>query len=189
MQHSREEGTNHVPFFNWINYVARFLNGHMVEKRVVELVEEKIADRADLFLVDVTFHQNGLLSVLVDGDQGVSIEDCAMISRHVGFHLEEENVIDRAYQLEVSSPGIDWPLTERRQYVKNVGRKIQIQLLDEDGVELVREGELLEVADRGILIAAEIKNKNLPKGRKPKTEELVIPFEKIRTTKVLISFK
>lgn len=161
----------------------------MVEKRVTELVEQKIADRADLFLVEIKMHQNGLLSVLVDGDNGVSIEDCAMISRHVGFHLEEENVMDRAYKLEVSSPGIDWPLTERRQYLKNMGRKLQIHLLDDDGVELIKEGELLEVQDNGVRIAAEIKNKNLPKGRKPKTEELVIPFEKIRTTKVLISFK
>lgn len=160
-----------------------------MEEKVAELVEEKIADRADLFLVEIKMHQNGLLSVLVDGDNGVSIEDCAMISRHVGFHLEEENVIDRAYNLEVSSPGIDWPLTERRQYVKNMGRKLQIHLLDDDGVELIKEGELLEVQDNGVRIAAEIKNKNLPKGRKPKTEELVIPFEKIRTTKVLISFK
>src|SRR5690554_102091 len=161
----------------------------MVEHRVAELVKEKIADRADLFLVDITFHQNGLLSVFVDGDEGVSIEDCAMISRHVGFHLEEENVIDRAYRLEVSSPGVDWPLTERRQYVKNMGRSLQVQMQDEDGAEIVKEGELLEVLDDSIRIAAEIKNKNLPKGRKPKTEELVIPFERIRTTKVLISFK
>lgn len=161
----------------------------MVEKRVTELVEQKIADRADLFLVEVKLHQNGLLSVLVDGDKGVSIEDCAMISRHVGFHLEEENVMDRAYKLEVSSPGIDWPLTERRQYLKNMGRRLQVHLSDENDIEVVEEGELLEVHDLGIRIAAEIKNKNLPKGRKPKTEERMIPFEKIRTTKVLISFK
>jgi hypothetical protein len=81
-----------------------------IEKRVTELVEEKIADMPNLFLVDVKMHSNGKLIVLVDGDNGIGIADCAAISRHVGFHLEEENVIEEAYNLEVSSPGIDTPL-------------------------------------------------------------------------------
>ena len=67
-----------------------------VEQRVRELVEEKIADRADLFIVRIRMQQNGVLEILMDGDEGISIDDCVAISRHVGFHLEEENVIDRA---------------------------------------------------------------------------------------------
>jgi ribosome maturation factor RimP len=56
-------------------------------------------------------HSNGKLVVLVDGDKGIGIDDCVRaISRHVGFHLEEENVIETAYNLEVSSPGVDAPL-------------------------------------------------------------------------------
>lgn len=157
--------------------------------RVVALVEEKIADRPDLFLVDVKMPSAGKLLVLVDGDQGISIDDCVMISRHVGYHLEEENVIDHAYHLEVSSPGVDVPLTDKRQYQKNVGRSIQVTFVGEDGAELVREGELLEVQDDQIQLNAVLKNKNLPKGRKPKTEEIMVPFDKIVTTKVLISFK
>lgn len=160
-----------------------------IEKRVIELVEEKIADREDLFLVEAKMHTNGLLSVLIDGDQGVSIEDCAMISRHVGFHLEEENVIGRAYNLEVSSPGVDMPLANPRQYRKNIGRMVQVIMEDEAGSTVIREGELTAVEADKIAMNAEIKNKNLPKGKKPKTEELEIPFDKIRTTKVLISFK
>jgi ribosome maturation factor RimP len=58
-----------------------------IEKRVIELVEEKIADRPDLFWVDVQMHGSGILSILVDGDNGVAISDCVAISRHVGFHL------------------------------------------------------------------------------------------------------
>src|ERR1700759_57569 len=99
-----------------------------IEKRVKELVEEKIADRPDLFLVDVKMHSNGKLIVLVDGEKGIGIADCAQISRHVGFHLEEENVIDQAYNLEVSSPGIDMPLSQPRQYLKNVGRSLAIKM-------------------------------------------------------------
>ena len=54
-----------------------------IEKRVTQLVEEKIADRSDLFLVSVKMHSNGKLVILVDGDKGICIADCAAISRHL----------------------------------------------------------------------------------------------------------
>src|SRR5215469_11534591 len=101
-----------------------------IEKRVRELVEEKIADKPNLFIVDIKMHSNGKLVILMDGDNGIGIDDCVAISRHVGFHLEEENVIDRAYTLEVSSPGIDTPLTLPRQFAKNMGRSLAIKMAD-----------------------------------------------------------
>jgi ribosome maturation factor RimP len=152
-----------------------------IEKRVRELVEEKIADMPHLFLVDVKMHQNGKLIVLVDGDNGIGIADCAAISRHVGFHLEEENVIEEAYNLEVSSPGIDTPLVLKRQYAKNIGRTVSIKM--DDGTK--KEGELLTAGDDFIIIAETIKQK----GKKAETVESTIPTDKITETKVLISFK
>jgi ribosome maturation factor RimP len=152
-----------------------------IEKRVTELVEEKIADMPNLFLVDVKMHQNGKLIVLVDGDNGIGIADCAAISRHVGFHLEEENVIEEAYNLEVSSPGIDTPLVLKRQYAKNIGRTVSIKM--DDGTK--KEGELLTAGDDFIIIAETIKQK----GKKAETVESTIPTDKITETKVLISFK
>lgn len=160
----------------------------LVEERVKELVLDKIADREDLFLIAVKMYQNGQLEVLVDGDQGVSIRDCADISRHVGFHLEEESIIPHAYHLEVSSPGIDTPLTQLRQYQKNIGRSVEVTI-ESEGNNLVREGKLLEVTDSVVTLEAVISNKKLPKGRKPAMEIVEIPFESIITTKVLISFK
>ncbi|MBK0380314.1 ribosome assembly cofactor RimP [Mucilaginibacter segetis] len=152
-----------------------------IEKRVTELVEEKIADKPNLFLVDVKMHTNGKLVVLVDGDNGVGIDDCVQISRHVGFHLEEENVIETAYNLEVSSPGLDTPLTSKRQYAKNIGRRLAVKM--SDGTK--REGELLQAGDDFITIAEQIKQK----GKKAETVESTIPTDKITETKVLISFK
>jgi len=152
-----------------------------IEKRVKELVAEKIADKPNLFLVDVKFHSNGKLMVLVDGDNGIGIDDCVAISRHVGFHLEEENVIETAYNLEVSSPGIDTPLTTGRQYSKNVGRTLAIKMAD--GTK--REGKLSGVTEDAIVIEEKIKEK----GKKAETVESVIPIDKITETKVLISFK
>ena len=152
-----------------------------IEKRVKELVEEKIADKPNLFLVDIKMHSNGKLMILVDGDNGIGIDDCVAISRHVGFHLEEENVIETAYNLEVSSPGIDTPLTSLRQYTKNIGRSLAIKMVD--GTK--REGKLKGITEDAVIIDEIIKEK----GKKAETVESVIPIDKITETKVLISFK
>jgi ribosome maturation factor RimP len=152
-----------------------------IEKRVTELVQEKIADRPDLFLVDVKMHPNGKLMILVDGEKGIGIADCAQISRHVGFHLEEENVLDTAYNLEVSSPGVDAPLVMARQYVKNVGRQLAIKLADGSK----KEGKLTGITEDAVII----EETNKEKGKKAETTETVIPLTQITETKVLISFK
>ncbi|MCX2450381.1 ribosome assembly cofactor RimP [Pedobacter sp. PLR] len=151
------------------------------EKRVTELVEEKISDRPELFLVEVKMLPNNKLIIHVDGDEGISIQDCAAISRHVGFHLEEENTIDKAYNLEVSSPGVGEPLRLKRQYVKNIGRELSVKL---SGGE-IKEGKLLSVEDNGITIEAKVKEK----GKKATLETTSIDFSSITETKVLISFK
>src|ERR1700744_4063143 len=154
-----------------------------IEKRVKELVDEKIAEiaRPDLFLVDAKMHSNGKLIILLDGDKGVGIADCAAISRYVGFKLEEENVLDTAYNLEVSSPGIDTPLVLPRQYVKNIGRTLAIKMADGSK----KEGKLSGLTEDAIIIE-EIKKE---KGKKAEEIENVIPLAQITETKVVISFK
>ncbi len=151
-----------------------------VEKRVIELIEEKIADREDLFIVSVKMRPNKILEILLDGDNGVNIDDCAQVSRHVGFHLEEENVIDKAYRLEVSSPGIDANFVNIRQYQKNIGRTVQVKLNDNVKVE----GTLLAADDAKIIILQKIKEK----GKKAQEVEKELPFDQIKATKVVISF-
>lgn len=154
-----------------------------VEKRVAELVDEKIAEieRPDLFIVSIKFLPNGKLTVLVDGDNGIGIADCVAISRYVGFKLEEEDAIKTAYNLEVSSPGIDTPLTLPRQYTKNIGRTLGIKMADGSK----REGTLTGLTEDAIMIDEQIKEK----GKKAVTVEAVIPINSITETKVLISFK
>ncbi|WP_156306699.1 ribosome assembly cofactor RimP [Sphingobacterium endophyticum] len=152
-----------------------------VENRVIELVEEKIADRPDLFIVSVRFLKNGVLEILLDGDQGIAIEDCVQVSRHVGYHLEEENVIDTAYRLEVSSPGIDSALVLPRQFEKNIGRDVQVKMLD--GTK--KEGQLLSITGSTVSIEEKVKEK----GKKAVLVQTEIPLDQIKETKVLISFK
>ncbi len=152
-----------------------------VEKRVAALVEEKIADRPELFLVSIKMLPNNKLIIHVDGDEGISIQDCAAISRHVGFHLEEENTIDKAYNLEVSSPGVGEPLQLNRQFHKNIGRDLGIRLSD----GTAKEGKLISVSE----LAIEIEEKVKEKGKKVQLVNTQIEFNNIVETKVLISFK
>ena len=152
-----------------------------VEKRVKELVEEKIADRPELFLVSVKMLPNLKLIIHVDGDEGISIQDCAAISRHVGFHLEEENAIDKAYNLEVSSPGVGEPLLLKRQFSKNIGRDLSLKLKEGQ----VKEGKLLSVNETTITIEEKVKEK----GKKAQLVENTVAFDALIETKVLISFK
>lgn len=152
-----------------------------VENRVRELVEEKIADRPDLFLVEVRMLPNNKLIIHVDGDQGISIQDCAAISRHVGFHLEEENALEHAYNLEVSSPGVGEPLKLKRQYEKNIDREVSVKFLTGEK----KEGKLLSVDDAGITMEETVKEK----GKKAYQVETQVAFNNMAEVKVLISFK
>jgi ribosome maturation factor RimP len=117
----------------------------------------------------------------VDGDNGVAISDCVAISRHVGFHLEEENAIEQAYRLEVSSPGIDTPLKSFRQFQKNINRSLKIKLSDGN----TKEGKLINAEESGLTIQENVKEK----GKKAEMIESFIPFENISESIVLVSFK
>lgn len=172
---TREEGTRVPSFYLAIIYTMQ------VEKRVTALVEEKIADRDDLFLVEVKMLPNNKLIIHVDGDQGISIQDCVGISRHVGFHLEEENAIATAYNLEVSSPGVGEPLLLNRQYVKNIGRNVAIKLAG----GTAKEAKLLAVTDTTLSLEEEVKEK----GKKATLVLTEVAVKDIIEIKVLISFK
>ncbi|WP_442795251.1 ribosome maturation factor RimP [Pelobium manganitolerans] len=152
-----------------------------VEARIRALVEEKLADRPDLFIVELKVVNNSKVIILLDGDKGIGIQDCAAVSRHVGFHLEEENLFDNAYNLEVGSPGLDAPLVSDRQLQKNVGRLLEIKL--KDGKKT--EGELLGADEEQVVIMEVLKEKN----RKPRKAERGIKRDEIAEIKVGVSFK
>ncbi len=152
-----------------------------VEKRIRELIAEKLADRPDLFVVEIKIVNNKNVTILLDGDNGVGIHDCALVSRHVGFHLEEENLIDNAYTLEVGSPGLDTPLTLDRQFQKNIGRLLEIKL--KEGKQT--EGKLLAADENCLTIMEVVKEK----GKKSKEVEKSINKDEITEVKVGVSFK
>lgn len=153
-----------------------------LEDTIREISEAAISDNR-LFLVDVVVSaKKGPKKVLVviDGDEGVSIDDCALISREVSIRLEEGNLLgEESYTLEVSTPGLDQPLKLKRQYIKNIGRKLKIKLADK-----IQEGTLTEVKEDTIILEQEI-----GAGKKKEIINTEINFSQIEKAFVLVSFK
>jgi ribosome maturation factor RimP len=138
----------------------------------------------DLFLVGVTVSDSAVkpkVTIMADGDQGISIDQCASISRRLAKRIEEQQGEEFSYVLEVTSPGIDYPLTTPRQFQRNVGRKLKLKMAD--GEEKI--GILNEVTENGILLTEESKGKN----KKLATEATSIPLADIVKANIVISFK
>lgn len=137
----------------------------------------------DKFVVDVLISGKKLprrVMVILDGDQGVTIDDCANLSRVLSKELDDRAYFgDDNYLLEVSTPGLDHPLKLKRQYFKNIGRNLKV--VQKEGTA---EGKLHEVTDDKIVLVQETGT-----GKKKETKEIQIPFSEIDRTFVLVSFK
>jgi len=154
-----------------------------LKRSIQEIVEKHLPDE-NHFIVDVNLSEKSgktFLGILIDSDLGVTIQACAKLSRAVSEELEAKEMMPEAYVLEVSSPGIDYPLNSRRQYQKNINRELKITLTD--GKEVT--GKLLEVGDTEVKLSVKKKEK----GKKATEEELQVPFEKMKKSIVQVSFK
>jgi len=154
----------------------------MIKERIETLLEEKLKG-SDQFVIEVKELPKARIQVFLDSDSELTIARCAEISRFLESHLEEEALVPEHYTLEVSSPGVDRPLSLKRQYVKNIGRKLSIKT--NDGKH--KRGLLKAVEEEAILIEKEEKKKN--KSKEQENTEQRIAFEQIESAKVLISFK
>jgi ribosome maturation factor RimP len=149
---------------------------------IVDLVEKHLPD-AEHFIVEVKIERvadKTKVLVLVDADQGMTIAACAKLSRALSGELEANELLEEAYTLEVSSPGLDYPLTEKRQYLKNQGRSLKVYL--QTGEEIL--GKLKEVEELGIKLGLTKKEK----GKKSVEEERIVPFNEIKKSIVQVSF-
>ena len=103
--------------------------------RVIRAVEDfatPLLDEMGLELVDVQFRQESgwVLRLFIDQTEGVNVDDCASVSRQVATYLEVEDIIQRAYTLEVSSPGAERPLKRLEDFIRFSGKKIRVKLSD-----------------------------------------------------------
>ncbi len=157
----------------------------MIESKIESLLEAKFQEEEfiDCFLIEVKSHANNKLDVFIDSDTGVTFEKCQQISRYLEQYLDEEGWMGDNYVLEVSSPGVSRPLRLRRQYPRNIGRKVEVSLKQGD----TKEGTLVAVGEEDITLEEKIRIKE---GKRKKVQALQtrIPFEDIKKTVVKISF-
>ena len=103
----------------------------MTIKEQLEVLLNPMLDEDNIFLVDIIIKPSKVsqkITILLDSDEGITIQECTSISRRLAKQLEELEVFSEAYTLEVSSPGLDQPLILLRQYRKNLGRNIKVTL-------------------------------------------------------------
>ncbi len=146
---------------------------------LLEKIQERVAEvleGTDAFLVDLALRGSDtmpVIEVFVDTDAGISVEECARISRRLFERLEKENDIPGNYRLDVSSPGVDRPLKLWRQYPRHVGRKMRVDVRRAAEEQETLTGTLKEVfSDRLVLEVGH--------------ERMEIPFDRIIQASVLL---
>ena len=152
----------------------------LVLNTIEKLVNEVLSQEKEYFLVEVKIKPTNNIKVYVDGDNGISIEKCVQFNRGIYKKISAADLFPAGdFSLEVSSPGIDKPVRLKRQYLKNIGRNVQVAF--NDGSE--KTGKLTEVTDADIII-----EESVGKGKKAELQQVVIPFSNIKTTTVQIQF-
>lgn len=151
-----------------------------IRSKIADLVDSSLG--SEQFLVEVVASSKNLskITVIIDGDHGVTIDDCGTLSRTLSDKLDELDFGTSRYVLEVTTPGLDHPLKLRRQFHKNVGRQLKVHRRDKS----LLTGKLNESTDSHIVLKQEVKE-----GKTYSEKEVPIPFEEIEKAFVVASFK
>ncbi|MDR1436869.1 MAG: ribosome assembly cofactor RimP [Candidatus Symbiothrix sp.] len=155
----------------------------MIEKTVVQEIAEEFLKDSDNYLVDIDVKPGNAIVVEIDGDQFVSIDDCAALNRFIESRLDRDA---EDYDLEVGSSGISQPFKHLRQYKKNAGKEVEVLL--KNGKK--QTGLLKDATEKHIILSVEKQVK--PEGAKRKItveENLTLSYDEIKYTKNIIRFK
>ena len=121
----------------------------------VELLAQPILDELGLELIEIQYRieQIGrVLRLIVYKKGGVGLNDCSQLSRQLGYVLEVEDIIDQHFHLEVSSPGLDRPLTKIRDFERNIGKKVNVAFRASSDVDDVCIGRIDSVDDQAVFL-------------------------------------
>lgn len=149
-------------------------------QQIEALIQQLLVDEPSYFLVSVRIKPTNDIKIFFDGDEGISIEKCVKFNRGLYKLIEERAWYPEGdFSLEISSPGIEEPLLLQRQYFRNVGRDLEIVFMDDS----TKIGTLMAVTAEDILIQT-----TEGKGKKAVTQQLLVPFNNIKSTTVQIKF-
>ena len=150
--------------------------------KVEQLVHEFLETRKDLYLVDLKISAGDDITVILDGDEGLSLQDCLDASRAIEFNLDRE---EHDFSLQVMSPGLSEPLKLPRQFKKNMGREIEVLLNSDEKIQ----GEVVAVDDEKVTVVLKYRRpKLIGKGKEDVVENKEIPYTDIKKALVVIKF-
>jgi ribosome maturation factor RimP len=150
----------------------------MVEKQKIQTLVDEFIKGTGLFVVAVKISAANRITVLADKNEGITIDECAAIHRHIEMNLDRET---EDFELQVSSPGLDLPFGVIEQYYKNAGRKVEV--IDKEGTKLT--GILKNVTEGGFELETEFK----VKGKTKELKDVSFNFEQIKSTRVILTIK
>lgn len=145
------------------------------------LLNKALEENPSLFLIDFTVGGDNTIRVILDGDNGVNLQDCMNISRAIEHNLDRE---EEDFSLEVTSAGATSPLELPRQYKKNIGRKLKVRTSSEE-----LEGKLVETSEDHITLEWKAREpKPVGKGKVTVQKKQQIAFSDIKEAKVILNF-
>ena len=154
----------------------------MLKQKVTDLLQEALSENTSLFLISLDIQGANEIKVVIDGDQGVKVEDCIAVSRKVEHNLDRE---EEDFSLEVMSAGATSPLTLPRQYKKNIGRSLALKTTSGDKIE----GLLNEATDDNVTLSWKTREpKPVGKGKVTVEKIETIAYAEIAEAKVMIKF-
>ena len=149
-----------------------------LKDRLIELIEPVLRIR-QFELVDMIFSRGsgqGLLRVTIDSDLGVSVGDCATVSREISALLDVEDIVPGTYALEVSSPGLDRPLKRLEDFMRFSGRLAKVTLAKRVNDKKIFVGRILRVEDENIVLECD------------GAPTIIIPFNNIKKARLEVEF-
>lgn len=150
-------------------------------EKVASLLQDALAERPSLFLIDFSVSDGNKITVVIDGDNGVVLQDCIDVSRAIEHNLDRE---EEDFSLEVMSAGATSPLKEKRQYKKNIGRKLKVKTAAE-----TIEAELTGANDDFITLEWKAREpKQIGKGKETVSKKAEVPYADIKEAVVVITF-
>ncbi len=155
----------------------------MITKEQIQSIITPIVDEEGLFIVEITVSSSNHISVFVDGDKGVTIDQCIAVSRFIEQNINRD---EDDFELDVSSAGLDLPLKVTRQYLKNIGRLVDV--VYKNGQKAT--GKLVSADDSCFNL--EVEKNLIVEGKKRKqliTEIDSIKYTDIKSTKIVVSFR
>ncbi|WP_162128632.1 ribosome assembly cofactor RimP [Flavobacterium phycosphaerae] len=151
------------------------------KEKVANLLEEGLLEKPSLFLVDLSISESYKITVTLDGDNGVNLQDCIDVSRTLENNLDRE---EQDYSLEVASAGVSTPLKLVRQYKKNIGRTLKVKTATE-----TIEAKLEAASEDSIVLSWTAREpKKIGKGKETVAHQREIPYSEIKEAIVIIIF-